>query len=223
VVGYGAVAFYPEGESRVVTQPSTVELKTTKPDGADPRPAPGEAERRELLRWARATLARYMQTETAPLARTLPPVWQRKQGVFVTLTRDGQLRGCMGVVSADLPVGQAVGRMTLWAAYHDERFEPVRPAELDEIEIEISLLGPLSLAPEPGAIVLGRDGIRLEKQGVHAVYLPKVPVEQGWDLETTLGRLCLKAGLPADCWQTEARLYTFQAEVFGEHRSEPSR
>ena len=101
-------------------------------------------------------------------------------------------------------------------ALHDPRFSPVTERELKGLRVEVSALTP----PKPVAswrdIVLGRDGMTLEKNGAFAVFLPQVAPEQGWDLPTTLSYLSRKAGLPADAWREGTMFTTFQAEVFHE-------
>lgn len=135
-------------------------------------------------------------------------------GAFVTLHQDGQLRGCIGTIVGREPLAGAVAANGLAAAVHDPRFDPVSPDELSKITIEVSALTPLHEVAGPDDIVVGRHGILLEKNGRHAVFLPQVAPEQGWDLATTLAHLCRKAGLPADAWRQGARLHVFEAEVF---------
>jgi AmmeMemoRadiSam system protein A len=116
----------------------------------------------------------------------------------------------------DLPLYQLVGVMSLQSAFNDSRFPTVRPNELDEISLEISLLTPM--APVGGAsdVLVGRDGVLLMKDGRSAVYLPEVAVEMGWDRDEMLEHLCRKAGLPSGCWREGARFLTFQADVIKE-------
>ena len=139
-------------------------------------------------------------------------------GVFVTLNdrTTGTLRGCIGEIMPMRPLVEAVVKRAVDSALHDPRFMPVTERELSEIRVEVSALMP----PKPVAswrdIVLGRDGMTLEKDGAFAVFLPQVAPEQGWDLETTLSYLSRKAGLSADAWRDGAKFETFQAEVFHE-------
>lgn len=110
----------------------------------------------------------------------------------------------------------AVAARAVDAALHDPRFLPVSESELPSLRVEVSALTP----PKPVAswreIVLGRDGMTLEKDGRFAVFLPQVAPEQGWDLPTTLSYLAQKAGLPENAWRDGAAFETFQAEVFHE-------
>lgn len=135
-------------------------------------------------------------------------------GAFVTLHEGGQLRGCIGTIVGHEPLARAVAANGVAAAAHDPRFAPVSPDELSNITIEVSVLTPLREVAGPDDVIIGRHGILLEKNGRHAVFLPQVAPEQGWDLATTLAHLCRKAGLPTDAWRQGARLRVFEAEVF---------
>ena len=232
-VGYGAVAVWPgaaradatvlRGLAEVASGPPAwddsaprwKEIPRSQNEESDAPLAPQA--RQWLLRFARKTLRQYLTTQTAPLARDLPPQLLRHQGAFVTLTTKGhRLRGCIGHIPADSPLAVVVGQMAIQAATQDPRFPPVQADELDGIEIEISALSPPREVAGPEEIVLGRDGIILRKGGYAAVYLPQVAPEQGWNLEQTLSHLSRKAGLPSDGWKHGARFETFQAEVFSE-------
>jgi AmmeMemoRadiSam system protein A len=105
--------------------------------------------------------------------------------------------------------------MAYEAAFQDPRFGPLAPEELEGLEVEVSVLTP----PQPasaGEIEPGRHGVLLKKQGRTAVFLPKVAAEQGWTREELLGQLCLKGGLPRQAWTSDASLFTFEADAFGE-------
>lgn len=209
VVGYGAVAFT-SGDGG------------TSLEALAPVPAPGErdtldqADRDYLLGLARGTVEQYLLTGTVPLPRTDSPVLWRQQGAFVTLNKHGRLRGCIGHMAENAPLALTVPRMALQAALRDTRFTPVLPEELPDLEVEISVLTPFARVSGPGEILVGRDGVVLHKGGRRAVYLPQVAPEQGWDRDQMLGHLCQKAGLPSECWQRDAELFTFRAEVFAE-------
>jgi AmmeMemoRadiSam system protein B/AmmeMemoRadiSam system protein A len=208
-VGYGAVVFTSgeRGSDTSALVPPPVASKDAPLTPAD---------KKALLQLARETLRRYLNTETLPLARGLDPKLQRNQGVFVTLRKRGDLRGCIGNITGGAPLCQLVSRMALEAALNDPRFSKVQPKELDSLEIEISVLTPLKSIGRPQEIVVGRDGVILSKSGRSAVFLPQVATEQGWGLEEMLDNLCLKAGLPTGAWRSGASFSVFQAEVFGE-------
>jgi len=209
VVGYGAVALDTgdgSSDTKVLEEAAGSEYE---------RPIPVKY-RKVLLDLARETINRYLTTETMPLLRGYSSYVTFPSGAFVTLNKHGRLRGCIGHMIDDTPLNRTVGLMAMQAAFHDRRFQPVTLDELDDIEIEISVLTPYELIDEPDDIVLGRDGIVLRKNGRSSVYLPQVAPEQGWTLEETLNHLSMKAGLPQDAWRSGAQLLTFQAEVFSE-------
>jgi len=144
----------------------------------------------------------------------LGPRLTAKRGAFVTLSLRGRLRGCIGYIEGHLPLVDAVVRNGRAAALEDPRFAPVSAAELPRLDLEISALTPLRAVARPQDIVIGRHGILLAKNGRKAVFLPQVAIEQGWDLETTLGHLALKAGLSPGDWHEDAQFQVFEAEVF---------
>jgi AmmeMemoRadiSam system protein B/AmmeMemoRadiSam system protein A len=209
VVGYGAVVFTggPPRQDAAALQPPPVAAADAALNAAD---------RQALLTLARETIDQYLTTQTTPLARGYGANLNRQQGAFVTLKRDGELRGCIGHLAADRPLCQVVGAMALQAAFNDRRFSPLQWAEWSDIDIEISVLTPFQKVSGPADIVLGRDGVVMEKAGRSAVFLPQVATENDWNREQMLAQLSRKAGLPADAWQEGATLYTFQAEVFHE-------
>jgi len=209
VVGYGAVTFLTGKNLKddSVTRVPTTESLSRELNSAD---------RRILLAFARQSIQQLLTSETVPLPRDFDPALERKQGAFVTLSKNGELRGCIGHMVADLPVCQVVGAMAIQAAVNDRRFHSVTITELPDIEIEISLLTPFKPIASAEDFVLGRDGIVLKKDGRLAVYLPQVAPEQGWNRQQTLDQLCRKAGLPKGSWKKDAQLFTFQAKVFSE-------
>jgi len=209
VVGYGAVAFTAGRGST-----SLEALAPVRAAGKADTLAP--ADREYLLGLARGTVEQYLLTGTVPLPRGDSPALWRRQGAFVTLNKQGHLRGCIGHMAENAPLALIVSRMALQAALRDTRFAPVQAEELAALEVEISVLTPFARVSGPEAILVGRDGVVVEKGGRRAVYLPQVAPEQGWDRDEMLGHLCQKAGLATECWQQNAELYTFQAEVFGE-------
>ena len=173
-----------------------------------------------LLRIARESMERAVRGSgrLKPLRADVPPAALARMGAFVTLNDrvTGALRGCIGEIMPMRPLVDAVVARAVDSALHDPRFMPVTERELGGIRVEVSAL----TQPRPIAswrdIVLGRDGMTLEKDGAFAVFLPQVAPEQGWDLVTTLSHLAQKAGLEADAWRDGAKFETFQAEVFHE-------
>jgi len=145
---------------------------------------------------------------------TLRPPLTAPRGAFVTLTMDGQLRGCIGYIEGIKPLYEAILDNARSAAVADPRFEPVSGPELAAIELEISALTPLNRVSGPQDIVIGRHGVVLVKGGRRAVFLPQVATEQGWDLDTTLTHLALKAGLDPEGWRRDTEFLVFEADVF---------
>jgi AmmeMemoRadiSam system protein A len=174
------------------------------------------AEKKALLAFARETIVRYLATQMVPLPRNLPARMSFPQGAFVTLKKDGQLRGCIGHMAEDIALGQTVAAMALEAALHDPRFDPMELSEVSRLEIEISVLTPMKLIASSDEIVIGRDGVLISKAGASAVFLPQVAVENKWSKSEMLDNLCRKAGLAAGCWKRDARFQVFQADVFSE-------
>ena len=105
-----------------------------------------------------------------------------KQGAFVTLHKNNQLRGCIGKMTSDLPLYVTIEAMAKEAAFHDPRFSPVREDELPEIEIEISVLSPFEKISYD-AIEIGKHGLMLKHGYKSGVFLPRVPLEQKWNKE----------------------------------------
>ena len=141
-----------------------------------------------------------------------------KMGAFVTLNdkTTGALRGCIGEIMPMRPLVDAVAARAVDSALDDPRFMPVRERELANLRVEVSVLTPPRPVESWRDIVLGRDGMTLEKGNAFAVFLPQVAPEQAWDLPTTLSYLSQKAGLSPDAWRSGAKFETFQAEVFHE-------
>jgi uncharacterized protein len=174
-------------------------------------------ERETLLRVARQSIvAHFAGTGTA--SWDAQGALAEPRGAFVTLYRrkDGDLRGCIGMMSADRPLVETVARMAVASATEDRRFRPVTAAEVAGLSIEISALGPLRpIRPED--VEVGRHGLVIGQGIRRGVLLPQVPVEHGWDRETFLEHTCLKAGLPEGTWRKPGvELLAFTADVFGE-------
>jgi AmmeMemoRadiSam system protein A len=137
-------------------------------------------------------------------------------GAFVTLhAAGGELRGCIGFVEARRPLWTTVWAAARDAALEDPRFDAVRPSEVRDLLIEISVLSPLQPAL-PRNVRVGEHGIVLSLGPRRGLLLPQVATERGWSRERFLDAGCEKAGLPRDAWRTGASLEVFTAEVFGE-------
>ncbi|MBF0482962.1 MAG: AmmeMemoRadiSam system protein A [Desulfovibrionaceae bacterium] len=136
-------------------------------------------------------------------------------GAFVTLSIRGRLRGCIGNIVGVKPLHETIVEMAHHAAFQDPRFEPLTHAELAGLEIEISILGPVTPCPDLKAIEVGRHGLIVRRGHSSGLLLPQVAVDWKWDRETFLSHTCQKAGLPGDCWkQPDTAVFWFEAEVF---------
>jgi AmmeMemoRadiSam system protein A len=168
-----------------------------------------------LLALARATAAAAVRHERLPVlpdAQSRPELSARR-GAFVSLHRGGVLRGCLGHLEDDLEVREVVRRMAEAVTRDDPRFTPVEPAELDGLEVEVSVLSPAARV-RPDDVVPGRDGLIVQRGPRLGVLLPQVAEEEGWDRLTFLRGVCRKAGLPAESWREEGTtLYAFRAQV----------
>lgn len=199
VVGYASIGFY---ESIEVAEGTKL----------------GEEAQKELLKIARKTLESYLGSRKTPEFKVIEPKLLEHRGAFVTLRKNGQLRGCIGEFETKEPLWKVVQRMAIDAATRDPRFSPVRINELTEIKIEISVLSPLMKIDNPDKIELGVHGVMIKKGLRRGVFLPKVATETGWDKETFMGQLCSqKAGLSWDCWKKkDIEIFVFTALVFEE-------
>ncbi len=140
---------------------------------------------------------------------------QSHLGAFITLEKNGHLRGCIGSIVGQEPLTSNVRHMAKAAAFQDPRFPPLRAEEWDAVSMEISVLGPLTPCPDVQQIEVGRHGLVLSLGNARGVFLPKVPVEQGWDLQAYLENLCRKANLAPHSWKDErANLFWYEAFVF---------
>jgi AmmeMemoRadiSam system protein A len=146
-----------------------------------------------------------------------------KRGVFVTLTVNNELRGCIGLPIPIQPLAEAVRDMAISAATEDYRFEPISESELGELLVEISILSvPEELKLEkkedaPKKIKIGRDGLIIESDWQRGLLLPQVAVEEKWDSEEFLDHTCIKAGLHEGCWkENNTKIFTFHAIIFSE-------
>ncbi len=173
----------------------------------------------EALQAVRKTLEEVLAGRPAPALSVSDPRFKEHCGIFVTLKKHGELRGCIGLVRGIEPLSKAIGEMAVAAATHDPRFPPVQLNELSEIDIEISILTPMSKVTDIADIKIGRDGLMLQYRGHSGLLLPQVPVEWNWDVAEFLENLCHKAGLPPGSHlQPGATLLKFSADIFSENR-----
>jgi AmmeMemoRadiSam system protein A len=173
-------------------------------------------EQKELLRIARESIIAHVSGGTPPAVESTLPGLSVKSGCFVTIKKQGQLRGCIGNFVSDSPLYQLIQEMSISSATRDPRFYPMKTPDLDEFKLDISVLSPLKKISEVEEIVVGKHGIYIVKNSNRGVLLPQVATEYGWDRQTFLKHTCLKAGLPENAWQKECEIYIFTAQVFGE-------
>jgi AmmeMemoRadiSam system protein A len=175
-----------------------------------------ETQRRFLLHLAREAITARLVKDRMLEPKTDDPLMAEKRGAFVTLTKKGELRGCIGYPLPVKPLAGAVAEMAVAAAIEDPRFEPVTIKEIADLHIEISVLSLPAPVDDPKNVVVGRHGIIVSRGFRKGLLLPQVPLEYQWDRETFLRHGCLKAGLPPDAWKAGASIEVFEAEVFGE-------
>ncbi|MEA2081242.1 MAG: AmmeMemoRadiSam system protein B [Elusimicrobiota bacterium] len=194
VVGYAAVCFYKKGVGML-----------------------NKDEKKSLLKIARKTVELYAKKRIVPEVNPIQERLKEVQGAFVTLKKDGMLRGCIGNIVGAKPLWETVRDMAVEASSRDPRFPPVTKNELRGVKIEISVLTPPQKVM-PDDIVLGRDGVIVRRGTRQGVYLPQVAEETGWSKEEFMNSLCAhKAGLNEEAWkEDDTDIFTFQADVFSE-------
>src|SRR3954468_16127199 len=174
-----------------------------------------DAQKHALVDLARRSVVATVTGSAAP-AFSLPV--PEASGVFVTIKRGGELRGCLGTLQCNRGLAGEVVRCAADAATEDPRFPPVSAHELPDLAVEASVLGPLEpIDPrDPEVIVVGRHGLVAERGFRRGLLLPQVAAEYGWNVEQFLRQTCLKAGLEPDAWQRGARISRFEAEIITE-------
>jgi AmmeMemoRadiSam system protein A len=177
-----------------------------------------DAQRTHLLSVARASIQHHLDGRGLGEGMLAQEALPDASGVFVTIKRRGELRGCLGTLQLRGSLVEEVARCARDSATEDSRFPPLSAGELPECAIEVSVLGPLEeIDPHAEqAIVIGRHGLVVEQGSRRGLLLPQVAVEWGWTPEQFLRQTCHKAGLPLEAWQQGARIFRFAAEVFGE-------
>ena len=173
--------------------------------------------RRALLQRARAAIAHAIGAPPVPIPSPQSPIPEDlRAGAFVTLRVRGALRGCIGYPEPDQPLLAVVERCAVSAALSDPRFPPLSAAEWDEVDLELSVLGPIEPVLDMADVVVGRHGLIVESGRRRGLLLPQVAVEWKWDAAEFAAQTCIKAGLPRDACQRGATLFKFEAEVFGD-------
>ena len=176
-----------------------------------------QEERNFLLKLVRSVIRTRAQGEKHDPEWSTSEKLNTKFGVFVTLNSNNELRGCIGYVEGIMPLQEAVREMAEAAAFEDPRFPAVNSKEIDDLEIEISVLSPLRKIEDISEIEVGLHGLVVEKGFYKGLLLPQVAREYGWDRETFLKHTCIKAGLPEDAWQDGSiNIKVFSAEIFSD-------
>ena len=206
VVGYAAGVIYKENEYHD-------EKEGKKGVGVDL--GLNEKEKELLHRIVKETIKNHLEGKPIPAFAVDSAVLQEPRGAFVTLHKEGMLRGCIGHISADHPLHTTIKDMAIAAAFEDPRFPPLTRKEFDKIDIEISALTPFKRITDINEIEVGKHGLYLKKGFYSGLLLPQVATEYGWDRITFLEHTCNKAGLPKDAWkEKDTEIYMFSADVF---------
>ena len=201
VVGYCAVALYRSNPKASLS-------------GADSGELTSEQQQR-LLVLARTTIEEHVRTGRRTAVKESDPALLRPAAAFVTLRKEGQLRGCIGSLQPSQPLAETVRDRAIMAASRDFRFPPVKAEELPHLEIEISVLSPLRPVASADDIDISKHGVVVIQGSRSGVYLPQVAHETGWSRDVLLSHLCRdKARLPADAWKQGAALYVFTVQAF---------
>lgn len=209
IVGYSSIVF---------PEPDTGIQKNDESTSSDEEVYSMD-EKKYLLALARESISHYLETgkrlqSNKPDDKNL----QEERAVFVTLNKNGSLRGCIGHMHAQMPLYEAVSQMAVSAAFEDPRFSKVKENELNNINIEISVLSPMQKISDWRTIRIGIDGVWIKKGWRSGVFLPQVATETGWDRVTFLENLCAhKAGLPANAYKDpDTEIFIYQVEKFSE-------
>ena len=177
-------------------------------------------EQKWLLGLARSTIEARLEKKELPCKTPSFDPLMEIRGAFVTLTIEGALRGCIGHVIGTEPLWLSVRSNVINAAFSDPRFPPLSGSELPAVEIEISALTSLRPVSSPAEIVVGRDGLLVERGPHRGLLLPQVAERYGWSPEEFLDQTCRKAGMEPGCWRnSDTKISAFSAEVFSEENN----
>ncbi len=199
------------GRERVVGYLSAAIYAGNEPGWAGSLSPP---DRQELLHIAGKAIEMIVRDNRVLEPQPSSPVLNTPAGAFVTLKKQGRLRGCIGFVEPVAPLYKTVTLAAIYAATRDNRFPPVAASELGSLEVEISVLSPPRKIKDPDQVMVGKHGLIISRGDRKGLLLPQVPVENGWDRLTFLQQACLKAGLPQDAWRSGAEIFVFEAQVF---------
>ncbi|NQT83366.1 AmmeMemoRadiSam system protein A [bacterium] len=175
-----------------------------------------EEEKRAMLKMARDSIGRRLGLTATQEAPAITAAMREDKGVFVTLHKQGKLRGCIGNIEGRKALDEGIAELALESAFGDPRFPSLTAEEFPAIDIEISVLTRLTKIENIDEIEIGKHGLYLKKGLNAGLLLPQVATEYRWDRNTFLEETCWKAGLPKDAWKEDAEIYVFGAEIFGE-------
>lgn len=210
ILGYADSSEAGSGEDRVVGYLAGVAFK----ENPFPEFALTPEEKGELLQLARSSIETFLLQNRLPYYHPQNSKFLEKKGAFVTLKKRGRLRGCIGFINPFLPLYQTVTQAAVYATCKDQRFLPLSPHELKDVEIEISILSPLKKIDDPQLVEIGKHGLLISKGDKSGLLLPQVAVENHWSRKTFLEQACLKAGLPPNAWKMGADIFIFEATIF---------
>ncbi len=176
-----------------------------------------------LIKLARDAISSILIKRRVDVSEDIKKKFSEKSGVFVTLYKGDELRGCIGYVEPIFPLWQAVTKAALAAAFEDPRFPKLEKVELENLRIELSVLTPPELIKikDPNKymdeIEVGKHGLIVEFGYNIGLLLPQVATEHNWDVPAFLNNTCMKAGLPMDMWRNpHCRVKRFEAKIFKE-------
>ncbi len=176
--------------------------------------------KKKLLEIARRSIEQYLKKREFPRLLVMEGELLEKGAAFVSLHKGGELRGCIGFTEPVRPLYETVCQSAIFAATQDPRFHPLTLSELEEIDLEISVLSPLEKVENPQEIRVGYHGLMICRGTRRGLLLPQVATEYGWDRNTFLSQTCRKAGLPPEAWKQDTEIYCFHCEVFGEEEKD---
>lgn len=174
------------------------------------------AQQRELLSLARRTIELYLKERKRPSFSPEDEMLRENTGAFVSIHTGKRLRGCIGIIHPIKPLYKTVIDCAISAATEDFRFQPLTADELQESELEISVLTIPEVVQNIEEIEVGRHGLIISEGHSKGLLLPQVATEYGWDRNEFLAQTCVKAGLPSDAWKKGAKIEKFSALVFSE-------
>lgn len=209
VVGYCAACIYGKPTGKATSE----RLKEPSLHEAHIRPQLSNMACKELLRIAKVALRSAVVDGQKPKVQVNSSELFERWGVFVTLKEDGQLRGCIGIVEPVKPLWESTIDAAISAALHDRRFTPVRPDELERIEVEVTVLGRLEEIISLREIEIGRHGLVIVDGKHSGLLLPQVATEFKWDRVQFVEAACEKAGLDKNAWKEGAFVFRFDAQV----------